>query len=137
MSFLLLVPLLIFFSSSSPSSSSFGTSRIDLTHITSSPDHTSAIPGMAQDLYVDYLMLISRPCERCVKYGLPDCIDSMRKPRKTGVKRYVPSHFLSLFPSSLFSSFSSASLATVVILDILFYTLEIQDPVRRRVSELG
>jgi hypothetical protein len=28
-----------------------------------------------------------RPCERCVKYGLNDCIDSTRKPRKTGVKR--------------------------------------------------
>ncbi|ORX35865.1 hypothetical protein BD324DRAFT_507557 [Kockovaella imperatae] len=29
----------------------------------------------------------TRPCERCVKYGLKDCIDSVRKPRKTGVKR--------------------------------------------------
>ncbi|WVW78065.1 hypothetical protein I302_100016 [Kwoniella bestiolae CBS 10118] len=29
----------------------------------------------------------TRPCERCVKYGLTDCIDSTRKPRKTGVKR--------------------------------------------------
>jgi hypothetical protein len=28
-----------------------------------------------------------RPCERCVKYGLTDCVDSTRKPRKTGVKR--------------------------------------------------
>ncbi|WVQ77605.1 hypothetical protein IAR50_007293 [Cryptococcus sp. DSM 104548] len=29
----------------------------------------------------------TRPCERCVKYGLNDCIDSTRKPRKTGIKR--------------------------------------------------
>ncbi|WRT64471.1 uncharacterized protein IL334_001403 [Kwoniella shivajii] len=29
----------------------------------------------------------TRPCERCVKYGLNDCIDSTRKPRKTGTKR--------------------------------------------------
>ncbi|WWC86583.1 uncharacterized protein L201_001460 [Kwoniella dendrophila CBS 6074] len=29
----------------------------------------------------------TRPCERCVKYGLEDCVDSTRKPRKTGVKR--------------------------------------------------
>ncbi|WVQ98369.1 hypothetical protein IAU59_005492 [Kwoniella sp. CBS 9459] len=29
----------------------------------------------------------TRPCERCVKYGLPDCVDSSRKPRKTGIKR--------------------------------------------------
>ncbi|WVR09740.1 hypothetical protein IAU60_006816 [Kwoniella sp. DSM 27419] len=29
----------------------------------------------------------TRPCERCVEYGLSDCVDSSRKPRKTGVKR--------------------------------------------------
>ncbi|WWD08275.1 hypothetical protein V865_006386 [Kwoniella europaea PYCC6329] len=29
----------------------------------------------------------TRPCERCVKYGLTDCVDSTRKPRKTGIKR--------------------------------------------------
>ncbi|ODN73630.1 hypothetical protein L198_08281 [Cryptococcus wingfieldii CBS 7118] len=29
----------------------------------------------------------TRPCERCVKYGLNDCVDSARKPRKTGIKR--------------------------------------------------
>ncbi|ORY30198.1 hypothetical protein BCR39DRAFT_587988 [Naematelia encephala] len=29
----------------------------------------------------------TRPCERCLKYGLKDCVDSTRKPRKTGVKR--------------------------------------------------
>ncbi|TYJ53473.1 hypothetical protein B9479_005917 [Cryptococcus floricola] len=29
----------------------------------------------------------TRPCERCVKYGLNDCVDSERKPRKTGIKR--------------------------------------------------
>ncbi|WVQ80113.1 hypothetical protein IAT38_002214 [Cryptococcus sp. DSM 104549] len=29
----------------------------------------------------------TRPCERCTKYGLKDCIDSTRKPRKTGIKR--------------------------------------------------
>ncbi|WWD00934.1 hypothetical protein V866_007872 [Kwoniella sp. B9012] len=29
----------------------------------------------------------TRPCERCVKYGLSDCVDSTRKPRKTGIKR--------------------------------------------------
>ncbi|OWZ34999.1 hypothetical protein C349_05366 [Cryptococcus neoformans var. grubii Br795] len=29
----------------------------------------------------------TRPCERCTKYGLPDCVDSTRKPRKTGIKR--------------------------------------------------
>ncbi|WWD21787.1 hypothetical protein CI109_106275 [Kwoniella shandongensis] len=29
----------------------------------------------------------TRPCERCVKHGLDDCVDSTRKPRKTGVKR--------------------------------------------------
>ncbi|ODO11229.1 hypothetical protein I350_00004 [Cryptococcus amylolentus CBS 6273] len=29
----------------------------------------------------------TRPCERCVKYGLNDCVDSTRKPRKTGIKR--------------------------------------------------
>ncbi|WWC68265.1 uncharacterized protein I206_102188 [Kwoniella pini CBS 10737] len=28
-----------------------------------------------------------RPCERCVKYGLSDCVDSARKPRRTGMKR--------------------------------------------------
>ena len=33
--------------------------------------------------------LTCRPCERCVKYGFKDCIDSSRKPRKTGVKRYI------------------------------------------------
>jgi len=36
-------------------------------------------------------LLTTRPCERCTKYGLKDCIDSTRKPRKTGIKRYVPS----------------------------------------------
>lgn len=30
-----------------------------------------------------------RPCERCAKYGLPDCVDSTRKPRKTGIKRCI------------------------------------------------
>lgn len=30
-----------------------------------------------------------RPCERCTKYGLPNCVDSTRKPRKTGIKRCV------------------------------------------------
>ncbi|KIR70229.1 hypothetical protein I310_05855 [Cryptococcus deuterogattii CA1014] len=29
----------------------------------------------------------SRPCERCDKYGLSDCVDTTRKPRKTGIKR--------------------------------------------------
>lgn len=29
----------------------------------------------------------TRPCERCVKYGLQDCVDSTRKPRKSGLKR--------------------------------------------------
>ncbi|OCF53964.1 hypothetical protein L486_08539 [Kwoniella mangroviensis CBS 10435] len=29
----------------------------------------------------------TRPCERCVKYGLTDCVDSTRKSRKTGIKR--------------------------------------------------
>ncbi|KAL7424003.1 hypothetical protein Q5752_001588 [Cryptotrichosporon argae] len=29
----------------------------------------------------------TRPCERCVKYGFKDCIDSSRKPRRTGMKR--------------------------------------------------
>ncbi|KAK8847693.1 hypothetical protein IAR55_005552 [Kwoniella newhampshirensis] len=29
----------------------------------------------------------TRPCERCVKYRLDDCVDSTRKPRKSGVKR--------------------------------------------------
>ncbi|WVQ69607.1 uncharacterized protein L199_007827 [Kwoniella botswanensis] len=29
----------------------------------------------------------TRPCERCVKYGLTECVDSTRKPRKTGIKR--------------------------------------------------
>lgn len=30
-----------------------------------------------------------RPCERCDRYGLPDCVDTTRKPRKKGIKRYV------------------------------------------------
>ncbi|WVO25278.1 uncharacterized protein IAS62_006669 [Cryptococcus decagattii] len=28
-----------------------------------------------------------RPCERCDRYGLPDCVDTTRKPRKKGIKR--------------------------------------------------
>lgn len=43
------------------------------------------------DRYGDRHSMVSvltfRPCERCVKYGLRDCIDSTRKPRKTGIKR--------------------------------------------------
>nr|KIR45149.1 hypothetical protein I312_05716 [Cryptococcus bacillisporus CA1280] len=27
-----------------------------------------------------------RPCERCDRYGLPDCVDTTRKPRKKGIK---------------------------------------------------
>ena len=39
-----------------------------------------------EDFELKYLMRFS-PCERCVKYGLNDCVDSTRKPRKTGIKR--------------------------------------------------
>jgi hypothetical protein len=58
------------------------------------PQHTlppclNRLLGVWLKLSLGEAILICRPCERCVKYGLPDCIDSMRKPRKTGVKRYV------------------------------------------------
>jgi hypothetical protein len=64
------------------------------------PQHTlppcfRRLPKVWLKLSLGESILIFRPCERCVKYGLPDCIDSMRKPRKTGVKRYV------LYPHSL------------------------------------
>ncbi|OCF33739.1 hypothetical protein I316_04451 [Kwoniella heveanensis BCC8398] len=49
----------------------------------------------------------TRPCERCVKYGLPDCIDSSRKPRKTGIKRGPYKR-----RSSRYEAASAASIAT-------------------------
>ncbi|WVN87412.1 uncharacterized protein L203_102591 [Cryptococcus depauperatus CBS 7841] len=42
----------------------------------------------------------TRPCERCVKYGMNDCIDSTRKPRKTGIKRGPYKRRASKYPAS-------------------------------------
>jgi len=39
------------------------------------------------------MLRIPRPCERCVRYGLTDCVDSTRKPRRSGIKRYDSSSF--------------------------------------------
>ncbi|EIW71003.1 hypothetical protein TREMEDRAFT_59946 [Tremella mesenterica DSM 1558] len=52
----------------------------------------------------------TRPCDRCVKYGLKDCIDSTRKPRKTGVKRGPYKRRSSKYPDPMPSSSSMSSL---------------------------
>lgn len=46
-----------------------------------------AVPGRKEEAATDTDDIWGRPCERCVKYGFKDCVDSTRKPRKTGIKR--------------------------------------------------